>query len=74
MKIKTNYYGFFLKSNGKWSCNPYMGGLLTRQDIIDSGVLENVDAPFEEHLKSYLKDVRRQSRKQVRFMRQVWVG
>jgi riboflavin synthase len=72
MKIKTDYYGFFLKSNGKWSHGPYMGELMTRQDVIDSGVLEDEQAPFEKHLKAYLKDVRRQSKKQVKFMRQVW--
>jgi hypothetical protein len=74
MKIKTEYYGFFLKCNGKWNVSPYMGELITKQEIIDGGVLEDVNAPFKEHLKAYLKSVRQQARKPVRFMRQVWEG
>ena len=74
MKIKTDYYGFFLKSNGTWSKDPYMGELITKQEIVDSGVLEDKHAAFKEHLKAYLKDVRKQSRKQVKFMRQIWEG
>jgi uncharacterized protein YfkK (UPF0435 family) len=72
MKIKTDLYGFFTKSNGKWSKTPYFGEIMTKQMIIDSGVLENKSAPYEEHLTAYIKVVKKQCKKSVKFMRQIW--
>jgi hypothetical protein len=72
MKIKTESYGFFVKSNGKWAKSPYLGDMMTKQMVVDSGVLEDTSAPYQEHLAAYLKDVRKQTHKPVKFMRQVW--
>lgn len=74
MKIKTDYYGFFVKSNGKWSKSPYKGELVTRYDIIWNSDVEEHHVPFEVHLKSYLKQVRKHNHKQTKLMRQVWEG
>ena len=71
MKIETKYYGFFTKSNGKWSKSPYKGELITKDDITyGSCIDENVS--FGEHLKAYKKNFRNQVHKKVKLMRQIW--
>lgn len=72
MKIKTDFFGFFTKSNGKWSKMPYKGELVTKQDIIDSGILDDESAPYKEQRKAYLKGFKKQTKKKVKMLRQVW--
>lgn len=73
MKIKTDYYGvFYKKSNGRWTTMPSHNSLLTKKDIIYDSCLENESEPFEKHLESYLKSVRKQYKKKIKLLRQVW--
>lgn len=57
MKIKTEYYGLFVKSNGKWSKSPFWGDLWTKKDIVQ---LELIN------------DLKKRVKKPVKVMRQVW--
>ena len=72
MKIKTELYGFFYKQRGKWSKHPYMGQLLSREDILWDSELGDDSATFKDHLKNHEKMFRRNVKKKVKAMIQVF--
>ena len=72
MKIKTPYYGVFVKRNGKWSKSPSYGEFHTKEDFIHNSGLEDENASYEEHLEAYLKGVRKYLKKPIKLLRQVW--
>ena len=78
MKITTEFYGIFYKSDDKWSKTPLDGRLMTRSEIIKWSQLgDGLDNPemftFKEHQQAYLKDVRKWLHKPVKFLRQCWL-
>lgn len=63
MKIKTKYYGIFYKNKGKWC--PY---LKDEMELISKEMIKWESGTQ----KQYLKEVRRQIKKPIKLMRQVW--
>ncbi len=63
MKIETKYYGVFYKDKNKWR-GPAHGELLTLNQIKDE----------YGNTYEYLKQVRKQFRKPIKLLRQIWTN
>jgi len=64
-------YGIFYLSRGKW-VGPAHEELMSEEDIIDNSGCENASVSFVEHVKSYLKECRKQYRKPIKLKMLTW--